>query len=100
MFLHKKYEGHNKYFIYLFSKFQEKKIKVIPWKSLLTPFLNVSIFDDRSLLSEFNSMSELNAEARSHIAKTLRRRLEGPQAEMFRLVEILMKESAYKLYSK
>ena len=45
-------------------------------------------------------MSELNAEARSHIAKTLRRRLEGPQAEMFRLVEILMKESAYELYSK
>lgn len=56
-------------------------------KSLLTPFLNVSIFDDRSLLSEFNSMSELNAEARSHIAKTLRRLLKALRSKCLDLLK-------------
>ena len=39
MFLHKKYEGHNKYFIYLSSKFQAKKFQGDPFKVSSYSFL-------------------------------------------------------------
>lgn len=66
-------------------------------KSFLGAFLGVSIFDDREMLGQFETVQELNSEARSHIATTLRRRLEGPRGEMFLLVETLLKDRVFPI---
>ena len=68
-------------------------------KSFLGAFLGVNIFDDREMLNQFESVQELNSETRSHIAATLRRRLEGPRAEMFLLIETLLKARFYDYQS-
>ena len=60
------------------------------WYLFFRSFSSIRTFP--SLLSGFESIQQLNAEARTHIATTLRRRLDGPRAEMFLVVEAFLKE--------
>ena len=70
---------------------EKAKANEIVATCFLGPFINVDIMDDWQLLEQYKDITELTPPIRMQVSTQLRNRLEGPRAEMFQIVETMLK---------